>query len=63
MRTNVEGLFLANTTQIINSNLNNNAMVKIANRAVQLVSQDCLKVPSAAHLPSEASAPCEFLPQ
>jgi protoporphyrinogen oxidase len=37
MRTNIDGVFLANTTQIINSNLNNNAMVKIANRAVQLV--------------------------
>lgn len=37
MRTNVEGLLLANTTQIINSNLNNNAMVKIARRAVELV--------------------------
>ena len=37
METNVEGLLLANTTQIINSTLNNNAMVKIANRAVQLV--------------------------
>lgn len=37
MQTNVPGLMLANTTQIINSNLNNNAMVKIANRAVELV--------------------------
>jgi protoporphyrinogen oxidase len=37
MQTNVAGLVLANTTQIINSNLNNNAMVKIANRAVELV--------------------------
>ena len=37
MSTNIDGLFLANTTQIINSNLNNNAMVKIANRAAQLV--------------------------
>ena len=37
MQTNVPGLVLANTTQIINSNLNNNAMVKIANRAVDLV--------------------------
>ena len=41
MRTNVRGLFLANTTQLINSNLNNNAMIKIANRAVQLVIEDC----------------------
>jgi hypothetical protein len=37
MRTGVEGVLLANSTQIINSNLNNNAMVKIANRAVELV--------------------------
>lgn len=37
MQTNVPGLALANTTQIINSNLNNNAMVKIANRAVEAV--------------------------
>ena len=37
MKTNVEGLLLANTTQIINSTLNNNAMVKIANAAVELI--------------------------
>jgi len=37
MRTGMEGVLLANSTQIINSNLNNNAMVKIANRAVELV--------------------------
>jgi len=36
VKTNVNGLLLANTTQIVNSNLNNNAMVKIANRAVEL---------------------------
>jgi protoporphyrinogen oxidase len=40
MRTNIEGLYLANTTQIINSNLNNNAMTKIANRAVGLLLHD-----------------------
>jgi protoporphyrinogen oxidase len=34
MQTNVPGLLLANTTQIINSTLNNNAMVKIARQAV-----------------------------
>jgi protoporphyrinogen oxidase len=45
MQTNVDDLFLANSTQIINSNLNNNAMVKIANRAVQLVSQQCVSSP------------------
>lgn len=37
MRSNIEGLILANTTQIINSNLNNNAMVKIARKAVELI--------------------------
>jgi protoporphyrinogen oxidase len=37
MRTNVQGLILANTTQIINSTLNNNAMVKIARQAVEIV--------------------------
>jgi len=39
MVTNVEGLLVANTTQIINSTLNNNEMVKIAQRAVALASQ------------------------
>jgi protoporphyrinogen oxidase len=37
METNVDGLIVANTTQIINSTLNNNAMVKIAQQAVQKV--------------------------
>jgi len=36
METGVPGLILANTTQIINSTLNNNAMVKIARRAVEI---------------------------
>jgi hypothetical protein len=50
MKTNIEGLFLANTTQIINSNLNNNAMVKIANRAVEVASRECTSTPvSTAH--------------
>jgi protoporphyrinogen oxidase len=40
MQTNVEGLLLANTTQIVNSTLNNNEMVKIAKRAVAIVSED-----------------------
>jgi protoporphyrinogen oxidase len=35
MQTNIPGLLVANTTQIINSTLNNNEMVKIALRAVQ----------------------------
>ncbi|HYH01129.1 MAG TPA: NAD(P)/FAD-dependent oxidoreductase [Terriglobales bacterium] len=42
MRTSINGLLLANTTQIINSNLNNNAMVKIAHQAVQCVLDDCI---------------------
>ncbi len=37
MVTNVPGLLQANTTQIIHSTLNNNAMVQIARRAVELV--------------------------
>jgi protoporphyrinogen oxidase len=37
METNVDGLIVANTTQIINSTLNNNAMIKIARQAVDHV--------------------------
>lgn len=37
METNIEGLLVANTTQIINSTLNNNEMVKIAGRATEVV--------------------------
>lgn len=37
MVTNVPNLFLANTTQIVNSTLNNNEMVRIAGEAVKLV--------------------------
>jgi protoporphyrinogen oxidase len=37
MSTPVPGLILANTTQIINSTLNNNEMVKIALQAVNMV--------------------------
>jgi len=37
MPTNLKGVLVANTTQIINSTLNNNEMVKIAQRAVDLV--------------------------
>jgi protoporphyrinogen oxidase len=40
MRTNLPGLLLANTTQIINSTLNNNAMVRIACQAVELALLD-----------------------
>jgi protoporphyrinogen oxidase len=37
MQTSVERLFLANTTQIVNSTLNNNEMVKIARKAADMV--------------------------
>jgi len=37
MRTGIANLFLANTTQIVNSTLNNNEMVRIARRAVDAV--------------------------
>jgi len=40
METNVSGLLVANTTQIVNSTLNNNEMVKIASRAVQKIQGD-----------------------
>jgi len=36
MQTGIPGLILANTTQIVNSTLNNNAMVEIARRAVEI---------------------------
>lgn len=39
LATNLEGVFVANTTQIINSTLNNNEMVKIARNAVEFVCQ------------------------
>lgn len=49
--TGIEGLFLANTTQILNSTLNNNAMVQIARNAAASVlsmtpSQYCSAAPS-----------------
>jgi hypothetical protein len=37
MQTPVRNLLLANTTQIVNSTLNNNEMVKIARSAVDAV--------------------------
>jgi protoporphyrinogen oxidase len=39
MQTDVEHLLVANTTQIVNSTLNNNEMVKIARKAASLVEQ------------------------
>jgi protoporphyrinogen oxidase len=50
MQTNIPGLLLANTTQIINSTLNNNEMVKIACRAVNRLAG------SPAVLPPQISA-------
>src|SRR5262249_27079241 len=41
MQTSVKNLFLANTTQIVNSTLNNNEMVKISRTAVDLVLRTC----------------------
>jgi protoporphyrinogen oxidase len=55
METNLPGIFLANTTQIINSNLNNNAMVKIAHRAVQLASRHCASNSTTSTLPVTAT--------
>jgi protoporphyrinogen oxidase len=46
MKTNVPGLLVANTTQIVNSTLNNNEMVKISKRAVETL-QRGLSCPNA----------------
>lgn len=48
MRTTVKRLLLANTTQIINSTLNNNAMVRIAHKAVEILREECAAPLSAA---------------
>jgi len=53
METNIEGILVANTTQIINSTLNNNEMVKIARRTVQLITK---KIVSART--STTTSPC-----
>ncbi|HEY6254072.1 MAG TPA: FAD-dependent oxidoreductase, partial [Candidatus Angelobacter sp.] len=42
MQTGILGLLLANTTQIVNSTLNNNEMVRISGKAVELVLQKSL---------------------
>jgi protoporphyrinogen oxidase len=49
MQTAVPGLVLANSTQIINSTLNNNEMVKIAQRAVETVSAAIARVGQNEH--------------
>jgi protoporphyrinogen oxidase len=53
MQTSIPGVFLANTTQIMNSNLNNNAMVKIAKKVVDLVMKEIPDPESRAHLSPE----------
>jgi protoporphyrinogen oxidase len=62
MQTSVKNLLLANTTQIVNSTLNNNEMVKISGKAVELVLKTCQPatqhqgqdaVPEIAHLGSK----------
>jgi len=62
MQTSVPGLYLANTTQIVNSTLNNNEMVKIARKVTELIEKasqpqtDRLRqdaVPEIAHLGSK----------
>jgi protoporphyrinogen oxidase len=59
MQTPLPGLILANTTQIINSNLNNNAMVKIARRAVEQVFEGAHSSNRTAAIP--ASVPSDSL--
>lgn len=49
METNIPNLLLANTTQIVNSTLNNNEMVKIAGKAVDLIVEK--NVQRAIHQP------------
>ena len=51
MKTGVAGLVLANTTQIINSTLNNNAMIQIAHQAVDLVTREA-EVANPSPLPA-----------
>jgi len=57
MRTDMPGLFLANTTQIVNSTLNNNAMVSIAEQAVDMVAHEGTAAQSGAdRIPAGVSA-------
>jgi protoporphyrinogen oxidase len=63
MQTNVPSLFLANTTQIINSNLNNNAMVKIANRAVDMVRGDLSTINAAGSEKFRMASLAECIPE
>lgn len=51
LRTNIPGMLLANTTQIVNSTLNNNEMVKIARGAVELLLSDSSLSPPASPSP------------
>jgi protoporphyrinogen oxidase len=55
MQTRIPGLILANTTQIINSTLNNNEMVKIARRAVDLVFEHTQNASGARRYSADSS--------
>jgi protoporphyrinogen oxidase len=55
IRTNVKGLFLANTTQIVNSTLNNNQMVQIAQRAIATLLETPAPVPVSEVVRTAAS--------
>jgi protoporphyrinogen oxidase len=56
MRTNIDGLFVANTSQLVNSTVNNNEMVKIAHRAVHSALAEYVAEPgdyaSSMHAPT-----------
>lgn len=54
MQTNVKRLYLVNTTQIVNSTLNNNEMVKIARKVTDLVEKSAQ--PQSERLPQDAVA-------
>ena len=55
MRTNIERLFVANTSQLVNSTVNNNEMVKIAHRAVHCALAEYL--PEAQANPASTRTP------
>jgi protoporphyrinogen oxidase len=59
MHTNVPGLLVANTTQIINSTLNNNEMVKIAKRAVDALQAESVTRQANKETLMEAQVPAE----
>src|SRR5204863_8145731 len=55
VNTGISGLLLANTTQIINDTLNNNAMVRIARRAVARVADAAADRPQSEAVTTSAS--------